>query len=202
MARALIHWVSMSNYSKLRTALKKKRHDFSEIATPLTLEALTQIAASYLPSDPAAIALYSSTGTEVPTAPLIQICLSQGHRVYLPLLHPLKPRTLCFAPYTEGIPMTPNRYGILEPIAPSSSYLDPAQFSLIFLPLLGFNAQGYRLGMGQGYYDTTLAPIAHQKIPKRIGLAWSCQHCDFTPEPWDIQCHQIITEHGLIIPPQ
>ena len=75
--------------------------------------------------------------------------------------------------------------------------LPQEQFDLIIIPVLGFDKQCYRLGLGGGWYDRFLV---HQRDALKIGLAW--QDC-FVPEglpheTHDIVLDKIITETGII----
>ncbi len=68
--------------------------------------------------------------------------------------------------------------------------------TILLCPLVGFDQQGQRIGMGKGCFDRWLE---HQQvhIQQRIGLAFSCQRCTAIPhEPHDIPLHAIITEEG------
>ena len=69
------------------------------------------------------------------------------------------------------------------------------QLDIICTPLVAFDKQGHRLGMGGGYYDRTLAPWFHYKSgPKPIGLAHSCQEVEQLPvESWDVPLPKIVT---------
>ena len=72
------------------------------------------------------------------------------------------------------------------------------------MPLVGFDLEGNRLGMGGGFYDTTLDKVVNQRwqpTPKLIGLAHSCQLSkDIPKEPWDIKLDEIITPDKNIKP--
>ena len=69
-------------------------------------------------------------------------------------------------------------FGLAQPCA-DAPLVEP---DLVFVPLLGFTAQGDRLGQGGGHYDRWLA--AHPgALP--IGLAWDCQLVDALP----VQAH-------------
>jgi 5,10-methenyltetrahydrofolate synthetase len=61
----------------------------------------------------------------------------------------------------------------------------------LLIPCLGFDAQGYRLGYGGGFYDRTLA---EEPRPKTLGVAYGCQLAAFEIGAYDIPLDQIITE--------
>jgi 5-formyltetrahydrofolate cyclo-ligase len=87
-------------------------------------------------------------------------------------------------------------FGVLEP--KKGKVWQPSQQSTALLcPLLGFDAQGHRLGMGKGYFDRWLAQYG-QDIDV-VGLAFSCQALPKVPvEPHDAPLSTIITEQGII----
>jgi 5-formyltetrahydrofolate cyclo-ligase len=72
----------------------------------------------------------------------------------------------------------------------------------VVLPLVGFDAQGHRLGMGGGWYDRsfafrgTLAPP-----PWLVGAAFEAQRCDdgIPAERWDVALDAVCSEHGTFI---
>jgi 5-formyltetrahydrofolate cyclo-ligase len=72
---------------------------------------------------------------------------------------------------------------------------------VILMPLVAFDGQGNRLGMGAGYYDRTLAFLRHRRHwrkPRIIGLAYEFQRMPALPaEPWDVPLDGIITEAGF-----
>lgn len=47
-----------------------------------------------------------------------------------------------------------NKYNILEPL--NGKALPPEQVDLVFVPLLAFSENGFRVGFGKGYYDRFL----------------------------------------------
>ncbi len=88
-----------------------------------------------------------------------------------------------------------NRFGIVEPRASAMSTAHG--MDIILLPLVGFDRQGHRLGMGAGFYDKTLSKLRRPR-PVLIGIAFACQQVNQLPhDPWDIPLDAIITEHGL-----
>lgn len=64
---------------------------------------------------------------------------------------------------------------------------------LLLVPLVGFDAAGYRLGYGGGYYDRTLA--AMQPRPLAIGVGFGLGRLSsIMPQPHDIPMDAIVTE--------
>lgn len=96
--------------------------------------------------------------------------------------------------------MMPNRYGIPEPS--DARPLRARQLDVLFVPLVGFDDQGYRLGMGGGYYDATLAYRRRGRAGKKpllIGVGYECQRVASLPhDPWDTQLDAMLTERQLI----
>lgn len=67
----------------------------------------------------------------------------------------------------------------------------------LLVPLLGFDAAGYRLGYGGGYYDRTLAALDPR--PLTIGVGYACGRLDtIFPQPHDIPLDAIVTEAGVV----
>ena len=51
----------------------------------------------------------------------------------------------------------------------------------MLVPLLAFDARGYRLGYGGGFYDRTIAQLRNQKPVLTIGIAFDEQRVDAVP---------------------
>lgn len=141
------------------------------------------------------IALYLANDGEINPLPTIHWLWAQHKEVYLPVLHPFTPGHLLFLRYTATSPMVRNRYGIEEPELDILQVVPHSTLDLICTPLVAFDAQGNRLGMGGGYYDRTLAIWHEHKLgPKPLGIAHDCQQVDAVPqEEWDVPLPQIIT---------
>ncbi|MGD8172912.1 5-formyltetrahydrofolate cyclo-ligase [Vibrio sp. TRT 21S02] len=141
------------------------------------------------------VALYLSSDGEVDTKPLIEKMWLDGIQTYLPVLHPFSKGHLLFLHYTPETPLTFNKYGILEPILNQTLTKPVAELDMICTPLVGFDSQGHRLGMGGGYYDRTLETWFKSGVgPKPVGLAHNCQHVERLPiEKWDVPLPKIVT---------
>ena len=146
------------------------------------------------------IGIYLESDGEIGTHPLIQWCWKHGKAVYLPVLHPLSHNRLWFVRYTPRTPLIRNKYKIWEPKPPYSGWCDAKALDLVFLPLVGFDPQGGRLGMGGGYYDRTFA--YQQRVglqhPKLIGLAHELQKVpQLSTASWDVPLRGILTDKAF-----
>ena len=152
------------------------------------------------------LALYLANDSELSPSHFIERCWQQGKQVVLPVLHPFSKGHLLFLRYTPESKMHTNCFGIPEPVLDVTNVTPLVDIDIIFTPLVAFDHQGHRLGMGGGFYDRTLASIVQsgdssssntcEKVPKSsiIGLAHDCQQVDFIPvEPWDIPLSTIVT---------
>ena len=139
------------------------------------------------------IAIYLHNDGEIATTELITALWQLGKSVYLPILHPFTAGYLVFQRYQATTAMTANKYGIAEPKLNCEEIKVAAELDLILTPLVAFDAQGQRMGMGGGFYDRTFAnqPLAQRRM---IGLAHDCQRVDNIPtEAWDVPLPVVIT---------
>ena len=120
-------------------------------------------------------ACYWAVDGEISLKPLIDLLLSANKTVYLPVLK-RQSQALNFAHYHPKVDTTPNRFGILEP--QESQYTPLEALDVICLPLVGFDTQGHRLGMGGGFYDRTLDQLRRHKKVQVFGLAFAEQEVD------------------------
>lgn len=138
------------------------------------------------------IGLYWPNDGELGTQPLAQACRAQGKRTYLPVL--TQQRTLVFREWLDNQAMQANRYGIPEPDSSHRSRT-AGELDVLVMPLVGWQRDGYRLGMGGGFYDRTLADARGLLC---VGLAYACQQItDLNGAAWDIPVHWVLTESGL-----
>lgn len=141
------------------------------------------------------LAVFLSFDGELNTRPLIDALWAAGKQVYLPVLHPFTPGHLLFMRYSATTPLVLNRLRIREPRLDITTLLPLAGLDVLFTPLVAFDAQGQRLGMGGGFYDRTLLHWRPLAGFYPIGLAHDCQQvADPLPvEEWDIGLPEIIT---------
>ncbi|MFK7915853.1 MAG: 5-formyltetrahydrofolate cyclo-ligase [Pseudomonadales bacterium] len=143
--------------------------------------------------------LYFSTSEELDSGPILDYLLTRNVIVGLPAITDRKAGTMVFRRHHKGAPLTTGALGLSEPLA-TATELAIADFDLLFMPLVAFDDQGHRLGMGGGFYDRALGAVAGAARPVLIGLAHSVQHSE-SPLPnaeWDIPLDAVLTERGLI----
>jgi 5-formyltetrahydrofolate cyclo-ligase len=148
------------------------------------------------------IGIYAATAEELDTSRLIALALSRGCLVYLPRIDPRSHvRSMCFARIAAAPRLLrSNRFGIVEPDGPqlaSARLLD-----VVFLPLVGFDRHGIRLGMGGGYYDRAFGfrrLRASWHAPLLVGIGYASQEVEsIAPAAHDVPLDLVITEREVI----
>ena len=137
------------------------------------------------------IAAYIPILNEVDLRPLFSHAHRDGKKVCLPRLK--ESGGLAFARYVEG-ELVKGPRGVMQPDVHLPEIM-LADVDLLFIPGLGFDASGNRLGLGAGYYDKTLA--GKGATPKTCGVGYDFQWVDSLPaDPWDVPLEGLITEQG------
>jgi len=135
---------------------------------------------------------------EVDCSPILKTAFLRKKQIYLPVL---SKNRLRFAPYENSTQLTLNHYKILEPVCQKGSLTDARFLDVVIAPLVAFDANLNRVGMGGGYYDRSLAfrKRRHRwKRPLVIGLAYSFQRADqIQAAPWDVPMDMVITEENI-----
>ena len=103
-----------------------------------------------------------------------------------------KASALRFRAWWPGIRTTPGVYQL--PVPEGDDITRP---DVVLMPPVGFDAQGYRLGYGGGYYDRTLAALSPQPVKIGVGFALS-RITTIQPQPHDIAMDFMVTEDGVL----
>ncbi|MBI3371511.1 MAG: 5-formyltetrahydrofolate cyclo-ligase [Betaproteobacteria bacterium] len=117
----------------------------------------------------------------------------RGTRTALPVV--VAPRTpLEFRIWKPGDALAT---GGLDIPYPASGEAVIPEFALA--PMNGFDAQGYRLGYGAGFFDRTLAALAALgKKPVAIGVTYELARLEsIYPQPYDLPMDYVVTERGV-----
>jgi 5-formyltetrahydrofolate cyclo-ligase len=142
------------------------------------------------------IACYLPMAEEVDTWPIIARAWRRKKRIFVPLT--VRERILTFREVTPDSDLVHNEWGLLEPV--SGDVIEPKELDVVLTPLVAFDAERHRIGMGGGYYDRTFAFLHERRRrfrPKLVGLAFDCQRTEkIAVNPWDITLYRVITESG------
>lgn len=139
------------------------------------------------------IGVYLASDGELSLSPLIDYCWCHNIRVNVPVLHPFSKGHIVFCDYRPDSEMVNNKYNIQEPKLTCQTLTPLHELDVILAPLVAFDDDNQRLGMGGGYYDRTLAAVTPEHKLAVWGVAHQCQHIPSIPcEPWDIPMDRII----------
>ena len=133
---------------------------------------------------------------EADLRPLIERWLRDGDSDFVPLLPVVTApgAALAFRRWLPEAPLTLDRHGIPTPSA--GEFVIP---DALLIPVNAFDAHGYRLGYGGGYFDRTLA--AANPRPLAIGIGFAQAQVDSVePEEHDMRLDVIVTEQGIVKP--
>jgi len=147
------------------------------------------------------VALYIPADGELSPLPIAEQLWKMGKHCYLPVLHPSLERQLWFVEYTPTAVLKSNRFGIPEPDHRQAQRIAANLLDIVLLPLVGFDRQGGRLGMGGGFYDRTFAFHKGKKTkPYLLGMAHACQEVESLElADWDIPLFGVVTDKELIL---
>ncbi len=141
------------------------------------------------------IAVYFSSDSEISLLPLTKIAWRKNKTVYLPRIY--ADNKMEFVEFTRHSRLSLNRFNIPEPTTKLNSR-SADKLDIIFLPLVGFDNKGNRLGMGGGFYDRHLNNKKYSNT-KLIGVAHECQFNEKIPtEKWDVRLDMIVTDKRVI----
>jgi len=191
----------MNKLQTLRKQLRQARRDLSpQVRAHATARALAHIRTRRRYLSSRRIALYIGVDGELCPMDLVPDALSRRKTLYLPVLHPFRPGRLMFCAWHPGQPLRVNRFGIQEPVPNASNLIWPRHLDMVLVPLLGFDDQGNRLGMGGGFYDRTFAfrrPSGVWRHPYLVGIGFELQRVRRLEErPWDVALDAVVTEVG------
>jgi 5,10-methenyltetrahydrofolate synthetase len=167
-----------------RMAVAPEQHrSWSETITALLLQGFPML-------ERAVVAFYWPFKCEFDPRFAIRRARDSGARVALPVVVQ-KGAALQFREWWPGVTTTPGVFDLPVPVG--TALLAP---QVLLIPPVGFDAHGYRLGYGGGYYDRTLAAMAPQ--PLKIGVAFELSRIrSIQPQPHDIPMDFIVTEAGI-----
>ncbi len=153
---------------------------------------------AYLLKPGTRIAAYHAYGAEVDLTPLIQRAWQRHCSVFLPVITDPRRSRMDFFRYDAETMLASNAFGIPEPPADPSERIVPRHLDVVFMPLVAFDVNGWRLGSGAGFYDRCLQHLRPARLwrrPKLIGVAYTQQQVERLEFcPWDVPMDGIITQ--------
>ena len=184
----------INNKSKIRSQLIQLRNKLpQQQQIEYSQQICGNIASSDVFNNNESIAIYSALLNEANLS-----SLPQTNKTFaLPVIQ--NNNLMEFHQYDEITALSKNKYNILEP--QNDLIIAPSDIDLCLMPLVGFNRNGNRLGMGGGYYDRYFELNKFQKKPTILaGIAYDFQEDDtIQSEPWDIPLDMIFTNKEVII---
>ncbi len=136
------------------------------------------------------VGAYSPFRGEIDPGSFLESVTARGGAVALPVVVG-RDLPLVFRLWEPGDAMEAGVMGIPHPAL--DQRVEP---DVLIVPLVGFDAGGYRLGYGGGYYDRTLA--AARKKPVTIGIGFELARLEtIYPQPYDVPLNFIVTEDGV-----
>jgi 5-formyltetrahydrofolate cyclo-ligase len=162
----------------LRSRIKTWRSGLEADAAARAADAVAAHGLGFLrlPQKPFVVSGFSSLPDEFRVWPLLRRLHGEGHALAMPVMQG-KGLPLVFRAWAPGDAMDKAVWGIAEPKA-DKPVLEP---DIVLVPLLAFDATGWRLGYGGGYYDRTLRGLRARKSIVAIGLAYDESQVDAVP---------------------
>ena len=142
------------------------------------------------------IFVYLAFRSEPETKELIQELFARKKRVTVPVCDKAS-HTMKAVEIKDFSCLAPGSYGILEPKTEQSDVLTipKEEIDLVLVPGLAFDADGYRLGYGAGYYDRYLKGYLGYKM----GMAFeNCMVWRLPREEFDISVDCVVTNQAVV----
>ena len=146
------------------------------------------------------VAMYLVNDGEIDPVEVMKWCWKNDRRPYVPVIIAEKGTTLLFAELQQDTEFVKNRFGIKEPVVAPQNLIEACALDLVLMPLVAFDSQGNRVGMGGGYYDSTFEFITRTTAskPDLIGIAHEIQKVEeIKAESWDIPLSRVVTDIGI-----
>jgi 5-formyltetrahydrofolate cyclo-ligase len=106
-----------------------------------------------------------------------------------------KAAPLRFREWSPGVRMVEGAFKALIP--EDGAWVEP---QVLIVPLLAWDARGYRLGYGGGFYDRTLEALRAKRPVFAVGFAFAAQEVAEVPiDATDQRLDAMVTEKGVTV---
>ena len=147
------------------------------------------------------IAVYQPFWHEADVSALTRRAWRHHCIVYAPVVTHRRRFAMHFVPLFANAKLVINAFGIGEPPHAPNERIPILHLDVIFMPLVAFDARGWRLGSGAGFYDRCLRHLRgarRWRRPQLIGVAYEHQRVEaLTPDAWDVPMDGVLTERRL-----
>lgn len=149
------------------------------------------------------MAIYAPFDGEIELAPLLQHAERLKLRLYVPRIRNMRARRMDFVALPRGMSaarMARNLHWLRGWRSQAQPSIDPRRLDVILIPVVAFDAHGWRLGFGAGFYDRKLAFMRRRVAPKPllVGIGYDFQRVPRqAPSSWDVPLHAIVTERAV-----
>lgn len=192
--------MSSSLSDELRKQIRRQRlKQTKAIQQQLSKQAIQHLSRHRIFRSAQTIALYLPVRGEADPRFLLKFAQPK-QRFFLPVLSLSRDSKLIFVEWTRQTSFRKNRFNIPEPLLAKRRILSPRQLDLVITPLVAFDKQGSRLGMGGGFYDRSFAAKHYLKCkrPLLVGFAYPFQEFEsLERQTWDIPLDASCTAEGL-----
>lgn len=138
------------------------------------------------------ISAYMPIRSEIDVLPLMEKLHSLGHRICVPIIEG-RGKPLSFREWTPSVEMVAGPFGAAVPA--EGEWLSP---DFLIVALVAFNADGYRIGYGGGYYDRSIEAARAKHPTLAVGFAYAAQEGEVPTERTDQRLDAMVTEKGVI----
>lgn len=186
----------MKKSKKLRTQIKSERAQIPTHYQRMVSFKISELVAELDEYRQAKnIAGYVAINGECDPKPLLDRARQEGKTTCLAkIVERNKP--LMFGPFDNQTKLVQSGFGLFEPDIEADLLLAGSELDLVILPMVGFDDNCNRLGMGGGYYDRTFEFLKTQRVgPTMIGIAYEQQKLDsIETNDWDVPLDIVVTE--------
>lgn len=190
--------ISLAERPDLRARMRDRRRSLTPRQSALASVAISERLLR-LPAFRRArsVAAYWPIDGEVDVREVLLTAHARGSATLLPVLDRRRQGVMRFVPWRPGLPLVRNRFGIPEPAAATRRFQPALSIDLVIAPLVAFDDNGHRLGLGGGYYDRAFARTRQRRRPwsSLVGVAYEHQRVnDLEVAPWDVTLSDVVTE--------